>query len=175
MIHVSGEMLVGCRECNSVGIVRRSSSSLSRGAGLRLAIAASRDIWNVVHSSRGSNAAMRRAWRTLDFRLSVLTSPRLVKSWGRPDRQFLSWPVRKLTEADGTASLFVFGDLVLILASFLHVVTVAGLDPVGAVDFLAHGTLLCHGINDTSIVGGESRWFLASRTALVFACQKIKG
>ena len=44
----------------------------------------------------------------------------------------------------------------LILASFLHVVAVAGLDPVGAIDLLSYSTLVCHGINDTLVIGGES-------------------
>ena len=40
----------------------------------------------------------------------------------------------------------------LILASFLHVIAVAGLDPVGAVDLFPHGTLLCQGINDAFVI-----------------------
>ena len=48
----------------------------------------------------------------------------------------------------------------LVLASFLHIVAVAGLDPIGAVDLLAHGPLLCQRVNDTFAVGGESWMFL---------------
>lgn len=93
------------------------------------------------------------------LRLPVLTSPRLMKSWGRLslDRQFFSRPVREFSEANRATSIFVFWDLVLILATFLHIVTVAGLDPIGAVDLLSHGSLLCHGVKDTSVIGGE-RW-----------------
>lgn len=79
-----------------------------------------------------------------------------MESCGRPDRHFLSRPVGEFTEADRTASLFIFRNLMLILASFLHVVAVAGLDPVGAIDLLSYSTLVCHGINDTLVIGGES-------------------
>ena len=43
----------------------------------------------------------------------------------------------------------------LILAPFLHVVAVAGLDPIGAVDLFPHSTLLCQGINDAIVICGE--------------------
>ena len=104
--------------------------------------------------------AIRWAWSTGQLRLcvlglSVLTSPRLVDSWSRPNRQFLSRPIRELTKADSATGLFVFGNLVLILAPFLHVVAVAGLDPIGAVDLFPHGTLLCQGINDTVVICSE--------------------
>ena len=80
-----------------------------------------------------------------------------MKSWGRfrLDRQLFSGPIWELAEADRATSLFVFWDLVLILATFLHIVAVASLDPIGAVDLLAHSTLLGHGINDASVIGGE--------------------
>lgn len=71
------------------------------------------------------------------------------------DRKLFPRPVWKLAEANRATSLFVFWDLVLVLAAFLHVVAVAGLDPVGAVDLLPHGTLLCHSVHDACVVGGE--------------------
>ena len=72
-----------------------------------------------------------------------MTSPRFVDGRDRPSRHFLSRPIWEFTEADGATSLFIFRNLVLIFAPFLHVVTIAGLDPIGAVDLFPHGTLLC--------------------------------
>lgn len=60
----------------------------------------------------------------------------------------------------------------LILASLLHVVAVAGLDPVGAIDLLSYSTLVCHGINDTLVIGGES--WLSLRVNIVSKRTKIK-
>ena len=101
-----------------------------------------------MRSSRQMSTAVRWTWSTGWFGLrvlglSVLTSPRLVNSRNRASRQFLSRPVWEFTEADGATGLFVFGDFMLVLAPFLHVVAVAGLDPIRAVDFFPHSTLLC--------------------------------
>lgn len=96
-----------------------------------------------------------------------------MESCGRPNRQLLFGPVGELTEADRTASLFVFRNLMLILASFLHVVAVAGLDPVGAIDLLSDRTLVCHGINDTLVVGGES-WLSLKDLTKSASAQKDK-
>ena len=92
------------------------------------------------------------------FRLPVLTSPWPTKSccWLSLDRKLFARPIREFAEANRTSSLFVFWYLVFVLATFLHIVAVAGLDPIGAVDLLSHGTLLCHRVNDTSVIGGES-------------------
>ena len=45
----------------------------------------------------------------------------------------------------------------LILAPFLHVIAVASLDPIGAIDLFPHGTILCQGINDTVVICCE-KW-----------------
>ena len=80
-------------------------------------------------------------------------------SWDRVrlDRELFSKPVRGVAEANGATSIFVIWDLVLILATFLHIVAAPGLNPIGAVDLLSHGTLFCHAINDTIVLGGEGR------------------
>ncbi len=113
-----------------------------------------------VRSSMRRGSAIGRASSTWMCRLAVMASPRLGMCWERVllDRELFSEPVRGVAEANGATSIFVIWDLVLILATFLHIVAGPGLDPIGAVDLLSHGTLLCHGINDTIVViGGEGR------------------
>ena len=65
----------------------------------------------------------------------------------------------------------------LILAPFLHVVAVAGLDPIGAVDLFPHSTLLCQGINDTAVICGEKRLPLEKLKviSMVIIREMIKG
>lgn len=122
-----------------------------------MVIVAAQDDWSTLRSSSRSSATLGRASSTWTFRLSILTSPRLSESWDRLDvnRKLLPRPSWNIAEANRATSLFILRDLMLILAAFLHVIAVAGLDPVGAVDFLPYGTLLCHGVNDTRSIGGE--------------------
>ena len=157
---MSREMLVRSRERSSAGIVlsgkSRTSSPSARGG---IAIAMGQGDWGAMRRSRGSDGAFGGARHTWNYRLSILTSPSLVKSLDRlrMSRQLFSGPIWNFTEADRAACLFVIGDLVPIFATFLHVVAVPGLNPIGAVNLLPHGPLLCHGVKDTIVVGGEGR------------------
>ena len=94
------------------------------------------------------------------FRLAFRTPPGFEQSCRLSlDRELFSRPIWDLAEANRATSLFVLWNFVLILATFLHIVAVASLDPVGAVDFLSHRTLLCQCINNTGVIGGEG-WSL---------------
>lgn len=141
---MSWKMLVGSCERSSAGIAlsgnRRTSSPSARGG---IVIAMRQGDCGAMRRSRGSDGAFGRARRTWNYRLSILTSPSFLKSLGRlsTNRQLFSGPIWNFTEADRAASVFVFGDFVLIFATFLHVVAVAGLNPIGAVNFLPHGAL----------------------------------
>ena len=110
-----------------------------------------------------------RAWSTCKLRLPILTSPRLVQGCGRlgVDRHLFSGPVRKFAEADCATGLFVLWDLVFVFATFLHIVAVAGLDPIGAVDLLSHRALLRHGVKDTGVIGREGWCLLKMQQLLV--------
>ena len=62
----------------------------------------------------------------------------------------------------------------LVFASFLHIIAVAGLDPIGTVDFLSYRTLLCRSFKDAIFIGGECWLSLKESDARQYMCEEKK-
>jgi len=60
------------------------------------------------------------------------------------DCRVISHPGREFAESNTSPSLIVIREFVLVLATFLHIVAVASVEEVGAVDLLAKCTWGCN-------------------------------